>query len=121
MLAFVAGYFGSAFALLWRIKTRGNHFGLETWIVTRSQATIRIRLAVAQLMLRTNRPIDEIPSSRSVRWIYAARFDMLSITKRSHCRLSAVLLVVGVGAFVGMPRCFASAIESVRQSVSEQN
>ncbi len=56
-----------------------------------------------QLMRERIRPIEEIPSSRFVRWIYAARFRHALNHKAFALSFPAILLVLGVGAYFGLP------------------
>ncbi len=56
-----------------------------------------------QLMRERIRPIEEIPSSRFVRWIYAARLRYALNHKAVALSFPAILLLFGVGAYVGMP------------------
>jgi Cu(I)/Ag(I) efflux system membrane protein CusA/SilA len=97
----LAGLLGLASYFLWGSRL-SEHFGLETWIVTAIAATIGF-VGGWQLMRERIRPIEEIPSSRFVRWIYAARLRYALNHKAFALSFPLVLLVVGVGAYVGMP------------------
>ncbi|MEZ6080183.1 MAG: efflux RND transporter permease subunit [Pirellulaceae bacterium] len=75
---------------------------MPAWVVT---ATVGLLGFVAgwQLLHERIRPIEEIPSSRFVRWIYAARLRQALNHKALALSFPAMLLVLGVGAFIGMP------------------
>ncbi|MCC7336018.1 MAG: efflux RND transporter permease subunit [Pirellulaceae bacterium] len=79
-----------------------EHFAVPAWVVT---ATVGLLGFVAgwQLLRERIRPIEEIPSSRFVRWIYAARLRQALNHKALALSFPAMLLVLGVGAFIGMP------------------
>ncbi|NQU24466.1 MAG: efflux RND transporter permease subunit, partial [Candidatus Nealsonbacteria bacterium] len=49
------------------------------------------------------RPIDENPVSRFVRWIYAGRLRMALKHKLAMLSIPAVIVVLGVGAWTGLP------------------
>ncbi|WP_372897546.1 efflux RND transporter permease subunit, partial [Stieleria sp.] len=78
------------------------HLGLQQWIVTLAMAVAGCALGW-QLMRERIRPIDEIPTSRFVRWIYAARLRQALRHKAIALSFPALLLVFGVGAYVGLP------------------
>ncbi|MEO9594557.1 efflux RND transporter permease subunit [Rhodopirellula bahusiensis] len=80
----------------------GGYFGLETWIITLVASVIGL-VGGWQLLRERIRPIEEIPSSRFVRWIYAARLRHALNHKAFALSFPAILLVIGVGAFFGMP------------------
>lgn len=97
----LAGLLGSASHFLWGARL-AEHLGIEAWIVT----VIAILFGFVggwQLMRERIRPIEEIPSSRFVRWIYAARLRHALNHKAIALSFPLILLVVGVGAFIGMP------------------
>ncbi|QDV59144.1 efflux RND transporter permease subunit [Rosistilla oblonga] len=97
----LSGLLGAAAHFLWGSRL-AERFGFETWIVTAIAATMGF-IGGWQLMRERIRPIEEIPSSRFVRWIYAARLRHALNHKAIALSFPAVLLVVGVGAYVGMP------------------
>ncbi|MCS7469844.1 efflux RND transporter permease subunit [Stieleria sp. ICT_E10.1] len=78
------------------------HLGLQRWMVTVAMALAGLLLGW-QLMRERIRPIDEIPTSRFVRWIYAARLRQALRHKAIALSFPALLLVFGVGAYVGLP------------------
>ncbi|MDV6033770.1 MAG: efflux RND transporter permease subunit [Phycisphaera sp. RhM] len=78
------------------------HLGLQQWMVTVAMAVAGFVLGW-QLMRERIRPIDEIPTSRFVRWIYAARLRQALRHKAIALSFPALLLVFGVGAYVGLP------------------
>ncbi|MCP4888314.1 MAG: efflux RND transporter permease subunit, partial [Planctomycetaceae bacterium] len=97
----LAGLLGFASHFLWGSRL-AERFGLDTWIVTAIAATIGF-VGGWQLMRERIRPIEEIPSSRFVRWIYAARLRHALKHKAFALSFPLILLVIGVGAYVGMP------------------
>ena len=97
----LSGLLGAASHFLWGSRL-AERFGLETWFVTAIAATIGF-IGGWQLMRERIRPIEEIPSSRFVRWIYAARLRHALNHKAFALSFPLVLLVIGVGAYVGMP------------------
>ncbi|MBB3205037.1 Cu(I)/Ag(I) efflux system membrane protein CusA/SilA [Rhodopirellula rubra] len=97
----LAGLLGVASHFLWGSRL-AERFGLETWVVTVIAATIGL-IGGWQLMRERIRPIEEIPSSRFVRWIYAARLRHALNHKAFALSFPLVLLVIGAGAYVGMP------------------
>src|SRR6056297_494407 len=97
----LAGLLGVASHFLWGSRL-AERFGLETWIVTAVAAVIGF-VAGWQLLRERIRPIEEIPSSRFVRWIYAARLRHALKHKAFALSFPLVLLIIGVGAYIGMP------------------
>lgn len=97
----LSGLLGAASHFLWGSRL-AERFGIETWIVTTIAATIGF-IAGWQLLRERIRPIEEIPSSRFVRWIYAARLRHALNHKAFALSFPLILLVIGVGAYVGMP------------------
>ena len=97
----LAGLLGVASHFLWGSRL-AERFGLETWVVTVIAATIGL-IGGWQLMRERIRPIEEIPSSRFVRWIYAARLRHALNHKAFALSFPLVLLIIGTGAYVGMP------------------
>ncbi|QDT04967.1 Cation efflux system protein CusA [Rubripirellula lacrimiformis] len=97
----LAGLLGLASHFLWGTRL-GQHFGLPTWAVTAIAASIGL-IGGWQWMRERIRPIEEIPSSRFVRWIYAARLRHALNHKMFALSFPLVLLLVGIGAYVGMP------------------
>ncbi|EMI18701.1 heavy metal efflux pump, CzcA family protein [Rhodopirellula maiorica SM1] len=78
--------------------------GLAIPLWTVSAATGVLGFVLGWQLLRERiRPIEEIPSSRFVRWIYAARLRYALNNKAVALSFPAVLLVFGVGAYIGMP------------------
>jgi Cu(I)/Ag(I) efflux system membrane protein CusA/SilA len=86
---------------MWAVRL-AEHFAISAWIVTLTAGLIGF-IAGWQLMRERIRPIEEIPSSRFVRWIYAARLRQALNHKALALSFPAMLLVIGVGAYVGMP------------------
>lgn len=56
-----------------------------------------------QLTQEKIRPIGEIPSSRFVRWLYAARLRYALQHKAIALAFPGLLIVLGVGAWIGLP------------------
>ncbi|MCO8120878.1 efflux RND transporter permease subunit [Stieleria sp. TO1_6] len=79
-----------------------DYIGVSHWIVTLVAALLAF-LFGWQLLRERIRPIEEIPSSRFVHWIYAARLKHALNHKAFALSFPLVLLLVGVGAYFGMP------------------
>ncbi len=97
----LAGLLGGASHFLWGARI-AQRFELQTWAVTVIAAVVGF-IAGWQLMRERIRPIEEIPSSRFVHWIYAARLRQALNHKAIALSFPAVLLVIGLGAWVGLP------------------
>jgi len=96
-----AGLLAAAAHFLWgdRIAAR---FDLPNDLVTLVAASLG--LVLGWLLMRERiRPIEEIPSSRFVRWIYAARLRYALNHKLVALSLPVMLLVLGLGAWIGLP------------------
>jgi Cu(I)/Ag(I) efflux system membrane protein CusA/SilA len=76
--------------------------GTSRWIVTVASAMLGFGLGW-QLLRERIRPVDEIPSSRFVRWLYAARLKYALQHKAIALTFPAVLLFCGLGAYFGLP------------------
>ena len=96
-----SGLLGAAAHFMWGGRLAA-HFGVDAWIVTIVAAVVGFIFAW-QLLRERIRPIEEIPSSRFVRWMYAARLRQALNHKVFALSFPALLLVVGVGAWIGMP------------------
>ncbi|TWU50651.1 Cation efflux system protein CusA [Rubripirellula tenax] len=79
-----------------------DHFQIQHWVVTCVAALIGFVLGW-QLLRERIRPIEEIPTSRFVRWIYAARLRQALNHKLLALSFPSMLLILGVGAYVGLP------------------
>ncbi|MCS7466393.1 efflux RND transporter permease subunit [Stieleria sp. ICT_E10.1] len=98
----------------------GAFAGLEQWIVTLLAAGIGL-IAGWQLFRERIRPIEEIPSSRFVRWIYAARLRHALNHKAFALSFPAMLLVLGLGAYFGMPTILQPVERTARVFGAELN
>ncbi len=78
------------------------HFGIDHRTVTLLAALIGFILGW-QLLRERIRPIEQIPTSRLVHWIYAARLRQALDHKVIALSFPAVLLVLGAGAYIGLP------------------
>lgn len=79
-----------------------SHFGMTHWVVT--AVVGMLAFIVGWLVLRERiRPIEEIPSSRLVRWIYGARLRWALNHKVFALAFPMILLVLGGGAWIGLP------------------
>ncbi|QEG01491.1 Cation efflux system protein CusA [Stieleria maiorica] len=96
-----AALLGAAAHFMWGGRL-AEHFGIDSWMVTFA-ATIVGFIFAWQLLRERIRPIEEIPSSRFVRWLYAARLRQALNHKVFALSFPALLLVVGLGAWIGMP------------------
>lgn len=97
----LAGLLGVAAHFMWG-RRLAEHFGVDQWIITVAASIIGFIFAW-QLTRERIRPIEEIPSSRFVRWLYAARLRQALNHKVFALSFPALLLVVGLGAWIGMP------------------
>ncbi len=97
----LAGLLGSASYFLWGMRL-AERSGLPSWSITVFVSLIGF-FAGLQLMRERIRPIEEIPSSRFVRWIYAARLRHALNHKAIALSFPLMLLFIGVGAYVGLP------------------
>ncbi|TWU39458.1 efflux RND transporter permease subunit [Novipirellula artificiosorum] len=97
----VAALFGATAHYLWADRF-AEMFSVSQWIIT-ATAAIGGFITGWQLLQERIRPIEEIPSSRFVRWIYAARLRHALNNKAFALSFPAMLLVLGVGAYFGMP------------------
>ncbi len=100
-LAF-AGLISAASHFLWGVAFRGLSHGFLTGL-SRVMAGVFAFVVGWQLMRERIRPIEEIPSSRFVQWIYAARLRHALNHKAFALSFPAVLLVLGSGAYFGLP------------------
>ena len=98
----------------------GGYFGLETWIITVAAGVIGL-VAGWQLLRERIRPIEEIPSSRFVRWIYAARLRHALNHKAFALSFPAMLLVLGLGAYFGLPTILQPVERTARVFGAELN
>ncbi|GAA4469968.1 efflux RND transporter permease subunit [Novipirellula rosea] len=98
----------------------GGYFGLDSWIITLAAGAIGF-IAGWQLLRERIRPIEEIPSSRFVRWIYAARLRHALNHKPFALSFPAILLVIGVGAYFGMPMVLQPVERTARVFGAELN
>lgn len=96
-----AGLLGATAHFMWS-RRLAEHFGWDAWVVTSLAAIAGFGFAW-QLMRERIRPIEEIPSSRFVRWLYAARLRQALNHKVFALSFPALLLVFGIGAWIGMP------------------
>ncbi len=87
--------------LLWG-DDLAQYAGVSHWIVTLAAGALGL-VAGWQLLSERIRPIEEIPSSRFVRWIYAARLRHALHHKAVALSFPALLLLLGVGAYFGLP------------------
>ncbi len=98
----------------------GGYFGLETWIITVAAGVIGL-VAGWQLLRERIRPIEEIPSSRFIRWIYAARLRHALNHKAFALSFPAMLLVLGLGAYFGLPTILQPVERTARVFGAELN
>ena len=75
---------------------------LPLWVVTGITGGFAF-IVGWQLLRERIRPIEQIPSSRLVHWIYAARLRHALNHKVFALSFPAVLLVLGIGAYFGLP------------------
>ena len=92
---------GAAAHFMWGSRL-AEHFGIASGIVTAGAAIVGF-VGAWQLMRERIRPIEQIPSSRFVRWLYAARLRQALNHKVLALSFPAMLLVLGLGAWIGLP------------------
>ncbi|WP_164104320.1 efflux RND transporter permease subunit [Candidatus Laterigemmans baculatus] len=97
----LAGLLGAAAHFLWGGELAG-WLSLPRWTITLATAAGGGVLGWQWTRERI-RPIEEIPSSRFVRWIYAARLRHALNHKLIALSFPAALIVLGVGAWIGLP------------------
>ena len=79
-----------------------NYFRVPLWSVTLAVGVSAFIIGW-QLMRERILPLNEIPSSRLVHWVYAARLRYALNHKMIAMLFPAALLVMGCGAWVGLP------------------
>lgn len=79
-----------------------EYLGVSKWAATLMVSLIGFLLGWHFFRERI-RPIEEIPTSRLVRWIYSARLRHALNNKVFALSFPAALLLLGVGAFIGLP------------------
>lgn len=93
---------GAASHLLWGARL-AEELSLPRPIIT--LAVMLAAFLAGWLLCRERiRSIEEIPTSRIVRWIYAARLRHALNHKLIALSFPAVLLVLGLGAWIGLPK-----------------
>ncbi|MCA9147222.1 MAG: efflux RND transporter permease subunit, partial [Planctomycetales bacterium] len=97
----LAGLLAAMSHFLWGSEL-AKYLNVPHWVVTLSAAAVGFVFGW-QLLRERIRPIEDIPSSRFVRWVYAARLRQALNHKVFALSFPALLLVLGVGAFVGLP------------------
>jgi Cu(I)/Ag(I) efflux system membrane protein CusA/SilA len=97
----LTGLLGAASHFVWGSRI-AEHFDLPTWAVTVIAAVLGF-VGGWQMMRERIRPIEEIPSSRFVHWIYAARLRQALNHKALALSFPAMLLLIGLGAWIGLP------------------
>ena len=97
----LAGLAGATGLFVWGDRC-AEFFGVARWVVIIIAAGIGFVIGW-QWMRERIRPIDQIPSSRLVRWIYAARLRQALDHKLLALSFPAALLLLGLGAWTGLP------------------
>ena len=62
---------------------------------------------LCRLFLRSTKPLEQNPVSRFVRWIYGARLRFALRNKALCLSIPAFIVMIGLGAWIGMPRVLA--------------
>ena len=78
------------------------YFGVKPWIVTMVSAVAGFVIGWQWTRERI-RPLEDIPTSRVIHWIYAARLRQALNHKALALSFPAILLVFGIGAYLGLP------------------
>lgn len=94
--------------------------GAPVWAVTCVAAVAGLLLG-RQLCKERVRPIEEIPTSRFVRWLYAARLRYALNHKLIALSFPALLLFLGLGAWFGLPTVLRPVEFATRQVGTELN
>lgn len=97
----LAGLMAATAHFLWGPQL-ADQLGIAAWMVTVVAAAGGF-VAAWLLMRERIRPIEEIPTSRFVRWLYAARLRQALNHKLLALSFPALLLVLGAGAWIGLP------------------
>ena len=80
----------------------GAHFGIDPRIVSMMAGVFGAVLGWQWTRERI-RPLESIPTSRFIHWIYAARLRQALQHKAIALSFPLMLLVLGIGAYVGLP------------------
>ncbi len=96
-----AGLLAATAQFLWGPRLAAA-WGVPLWSIVLATGLLGF-VAGWQLMREKIRPIEEIPSSRLVRWLYGARLRHALNHKFIALSFPGVLLVVGLGAWLGLP------------------
>lgn len=97
-----------------------NVLHIQHWMVTVCVAVVGFTLGW-QLLRERIRPLNEIPSSRFVHWIYAARLRSALNHKFVALSFPVMLLLIGAGAFFGLPVILQPAERAARVFGAELN
>lgn len=95
------GLLGVAAHFLWG-PGLAQWLSVPPWTVTLVAALCGLAIGW-QLAREKIRPIEQIPSSRFVRWLYAARLRYALNHKVLALSFPALLLILGIGAWIGLP------------------
>jgi copper/silver efflux system protein len=110
---------GAAAHFLWGSRL-AEHLGLQHWVVTWGACGFGFLLGW-QWMRERIRPIEEILTSRFVHWIYAARLRYALDHKAIALAFPAMLLLLGIGAYTGLPSILQPAERLARVFGAELN
>ena len=91
-----------------------TYFGVTPWLVTLTSAVAGFVIGWQWTRERI-RPLEDIPTSRVIHWIYAARLRQALNHKALALSFPAILLVFGIGAYVGLPTVL-KPVELVQQN-----
>ncbi|KAA5539744.1 efflux RND transporter permease subunit [Roseiconus nitratireducens] len=97
----LATLFAGLSHFMWGPRLAG-YLAIPPWAVTTLAAALG-SIAGWQLMRERIKPIEEIPSSRLVRWVYAARLRHALNHKVVALSFPTLLLLLGLGAWIGLP------------------
>lgn len=97
----LAGLLGGTAHFLWGEKI-ATEFLVPSWLITVGFTLLGAGLGW-QLMREKIRPIDQIPSSRFIRWLYGARLRYALNHKVVALSFPAILMLIGLGAWIGLP------------------
>lgn len=96
-----AALLGNTAHFLWGPRL-ASHLSTPPWVITTVVAMLGFVVGW-QLLRERIRPIEEIPSNRFLRWVYGARLRHALNHKAFALSFPAMLLVLGLGAWFGLP------------------
>lgn len=115
----VAGMVAALSQFVWGHRI-AEWLGVPLWAVTCLSAGAGLLFAW-QISKERVRPIEEIPTSRFVRWLYAARLRYALHHKFIALSFPTLLFFLGMGAWFGLPTLLRPVESAARQLGTELN